>query len=264
MFADMVRYCSPELKKLDIGLVAEDSDEAEYNTCGFYVPFLRSSPWMKLTATGFMRALQRSLRNANLEELNAVYPSSMLHQESHSFSYRYLVASFVHISRKLRVFRVRDLAADKFYDLATRVEWPNLHTLEIHSSTLGGTATTLFQDDYLENAVALVTTVSRAVDRMKNLKRLVLKQRLWMYYDDIWDLECWAWLDIDFKVIVPQQRTQATTAKLSIRGVEPKDEAIEAWNTAVSKERGIPLNCQVGWNAHQKNPRIRRIMEGGW
>ncbi|KAG6362743.1 hypothetical protein INS49_007836 [Diaporthe citri] len=245
MFADMVRYCSPELKKIDLGLFAEDSDEAEYNTC-------------------FMRALQRSLRNTNLEEINALYPSSVLDQESHSFSYRWMVASFVHISRNLRVFRVQDLAADMFYDLARRVEWPNLHTLEIHSSTLGGTATTFFQDDYLENAVTLVTTVSKAVHRMKNLKRLVLRQRLWLYYDDIWDLECWAWLDMDFKVNVPQRRTEATTATLSIRGVEPKDEAIEAWNTAVSKERGIPLNGQVGWNAHQKNPRVRRIMNGGW
>lgn len=211
-----------------------------------------------------MRALQRVLRKVNLEEINALYPSSVLHQESSSISYRYMVASFVHISRNLRVFKVKDLAADKFYALANRVEWPNLHTLEINSSTVGGTATTFFQDDYLKNAVTLVTTISRAVNRMKNLNRLVLKQRLWPYYDDIWDLECWAWLDMDFKVIVPHRRTEATTAKLSIRGVEPEDEAIEAWNTAVAKERGIPLNCQVGWNAHQKNERIRRIMKGGW
>ncbi|KAI7785596.1 hypothetical protein LA080_006616 [Diaporthe eres] len=95
MFADMVRFCSPELKKIDLGLIAADSEEAEYNT-------------------SFMRSLQRSLRNANLEELNALYPSSVLHQESHSFSYRYLVASFVHISRNLRLFKVQDLAADMF------------------------------------------------------------------------------------------------------------------------------------------------------
>lgn len=211
-----------------------------------------------------MRSLQRVLRKANLEEINALYPSSVLHQESHSISYRYMVASFVHISRNLRVFKVKDLAADTFYALANRVEWPNLHTLEFHSSTLGGTATTFFQDDYLKNAITLVTTISRAVNRMKNLQRLVLKQRMWLYYDDIWDLECWAWLDIDFKVIVPQRRTEATTAKLSIRGVEPEDEAIEAWHGAVAKDRGIPLECRVGWNAHQKNERIRRIMKGGW
>lgn len=211
-----------------------------------------------------MRALQRSLRRTKIEHLSVLYPSSVLHQESHSFSYRILVASFAHISRNLRVFKVHDLAADNFYDLANHVEWPSLQTLEIHSSTLGGTATTFFQDDYLENAVSLVTKVSRAVSRMKNLEHFVLKQRLWRYYDDIWDLERRAWLDIDFKVLVRPQRTEGTTAKLSIRGVEPEEEAIEAWHTAVAVERGIPLDCQVGWNAHQKNPRIRRIMKGGW
>lgn len=35
MFADMVRFCSPELKKIDLGLVSVDNDEAEYNTCEY-------------------------------------------------------------------------------------------------------------------------------------------------------------------------------------------------------------------------------------
>lgn len=39
MFADMVRFCSPELKKIDLGMIAEDSDEAEYNTCELRVTF---------------------------------------------------------------------------------------------------------------------------------------------------------------------------------------------------------------------------------
>lgn len=211
-----------------------------------------------------MRALQRSLRRTNVEHLSVIYPSSVFHQESHSFSYRIMVASFVHISRRLRVFKVHDLAADKFYDFANHVEWPNLQTFEIHSKTLGISATTFFQDDYLENAVALVTKVSKAVSRMKNLERLVLKQRLWRYYDDIWDLDCWAWLNIDFNVLVHPQGTEGTTAMLNIRGVEPEEDAIQAWNTALAMERRIPLDYQVGWNAHQKNPRIRRIMKGGW
>lgn len=175
-----------------------------------------------------------------------------------------MVASFVHISRKLQVFKIQDLAADMFFALSGHVEWPNLHTLEIRSSTLGGTATTFFQDDYLENAVTLVTTVSKAVSRMKNIKRLVLKQRLWLYYEDIWDLECWAWLDMDFNTHPSQRRTDPTTAKLSIRGVEPEEEAIEAWRSSISEGRGIPLDCNVDWNAHQKNARMRRIMKGGW
>lgn len=37
MFADLVQFCSPELKKIDLGLIAEDSEEAEYNTSGFSV-----------------------------------------------------------------------------------------------------------------------------------------------------------------------------------------------------------------------------------
>lgn len=208
--------------------------------------------------------MQKSLRETNLEELSILYPSSVLHQESHSFSYRFMVASFVNISRNLQVFKIQDLAADTFFSLACHVEWPNLHTLEIRSLTLGGTATTFFQDDYLENAVTLVTTVSKAVSRMKNIKRLVLEQRLWLYYDDIWDLECWAWLDMDFNTHSSQRRTDPTTAKLSIRGVEPAEEAIEAWRSAISEGRGIPLDCNVGWNLHQKNARMRRIMEGGW
>lgn len=211
-----------------------------------------------------MRALQKSLRNTKLEELDVLYPSSMFHQESHSTSYRYMLASFVNVSRNLKVFKVQDLAADMFFDISSRIEWPNLHTLEIRSSTLGSTATTFFQDDYLENAVKLVTTVSKAVSRMMNIKRLVLKQRLWLYYDDVWDLERWAWLDIDFTVHVSQHRTDPTTAKLSVRGVEPEEEAMVAWHDAISKERGIPLHCEVGWNAHQKNARMQKIMKGGW
>lgn len=221
------------------------------------------SSWIKLTVSGFIRALQKSLRKTNFEELSILYPSSVLHQESHSFSYRFMVSSFVYISKNLQVFKIQDLAADMFFALSCNVEWPNLHTLEIRSSTLGGTATTFFQDDYLENAVSLVTTVSKAVSRMKNIKRLVLKQRLWLFYDDIWDLERWAWLDMDFNTHSSQQRTDPTTAKLSIRGVEPEEEAIEAWRSAISERRCIPLECNVGLNAHQKNPRMRRIMEGG-
>lgn len=37
MFADMVRFCSPELKRLDLGLIAEDSEEGVYNAGGFSV-----------------------------------------------------------------------------------------------------------------------------------------------------------------------------------------------------------------------------------
>lgn len=33
MFAEMVQFCSQDLKKIDLGLISEDSDEAEYNTC---------------------------------------------------------------------------------------------------------------------------------------------------------------------------------------------------------------------------------------
>lgn len=40
MFADMVRLCSPELKKIDLGLIAEDSEEAEYNTCELRIKFV--------------------------------------------------------------------------------------------------------------------------------------------------------------------------------------------------------------------------------
>ncbi|KKY33930.1 hypothetical protein UCDDA912_g06095 [Diaporthe ampelina] len=68
------------------------------------------------------------------------------------------------------------------------MEWPNLHTIEIVSTTLGGTATTFFQEDYLENAIALVNKAARAASRTKNLQRLVLLQRLWPHYDDTWDL----------------------------------------------------------------------------
>lgn len=39
MFADMVRFCSPELKKIDLGLIAEDNEEAEYNTCELRIIF---------------------------------------------------------------------------------------------------------------------------------------------------------------------------------------------------------------------------------
>lgn len=39
MFADMVRFCSPELKKIDLGLIAADTEEAEYNTSGFPLDF---------------------------------------------------------------------------------------------------------------------------------------------------------------------------------------------------------------------------------
>lgn len=35
MFADMVRFCSPELKKIDLGLISVDNDEADYNTCEY-------------------------------------------------------------------------------------------------------------------------------------------------------------------------------------------------------------------------------------
>lgn len=35
MFADMVRFCSPELKKIDLGLISMDNEEAEYNTCEY-------------------------------------------------------------------------------------------------------------------------------------------------------------------------------------------------------------------------------------
>lgn len=228
-----------------------------------YALRLRYFSSIKLIVLGFIRALQKSLRKTNLEELSILDPSSVLHQERRSFSYRFMVTSFVHISKNLQVFKIQDLAADMFFAHSCHLEWPNLHTLEIRSSTLGGTATTFFQDDYLGNAVTLVTTVSKAVRRMKNIKHLVLKQRLWLYYDDTWDLERWAWLDMDFNTHSSRCRTDPTTAKLSIRGVEPQEEAIKAWHSAISEERGIPLDCNVGWNAHQTNSRMRRIMEGG-
>lgn len=38
MFADMVQFCSPELRRIDLGLIAEDTEEAEYNTCEIDVP----------------------------------------------------------------------------------------------------------------------------------------------------------------------------------------------------------------------------------
>lgn len=216
--------------------------------------------WTRLTAVGFMRALQKALNNANLEELNAVYPSSVFHQETDPLSYRYTIASFVRISRKVKVFKVKDLAADLFFDLASRGDWRDLETLEIDSMTLGGAVTTFFQDENLKNAVKLVTTVSNAVSRMKQIKRLVVKQRLWLYFDDTWDMERWAWLEMDFSVDETQLRTRGTTAKLSIRGVEPEPEAIEAWQSAVSKERDIPLECDVGLNPHQMDSHMRMVM----
>lgn len=211
-----------------------------------------------------MRALQKALDNANLEDLNAVYPSSVFHQETDPLSYRYTIASFVRISRKVKVFKVKDLAADLFFDLTSRGDWRDLETLEIDSMTLGGTSMTFFQDNYLANAVKLVTTVSNAVSRMKNIKRLVVKQRLWLYFDETWDMERWAWLEMDFGVDESQLLTRGTTAKLTIRGVEPEGEAIEAWKSAISKERGIPLECDVGCNPHQEDSHMRRVMEGGW
>lgn len=222
---------------------------------------MRYSSWKRLTAIGFLRALQKALNNANLEEFNAVYPSSVFHQETDALSYRYTIASFVRISRKVKVFKVKDLAADLFFDLACRGDWRDLETLEIDSMTLGGAATTFFRDDYLKNAVKLVTTVSDAVSRMKKIKRLVVKQRLWLYFDETWDLECWAWLEMDFSIDESQLTTRGTTAKLSIRGVEPEPEAIEAWQSAISKERGIPLECDVGCNPHQKDSHMRMVME---
>lgn len=39
MFADIVRFCSPDLRRIDLGLMAEDTDEAEYNTCEVDVLF---------------------------------------------------------------------------------------------------------------------------------------------------------------------------------------------------------------------------------
>lgn len=156
------------------------------------------------------------------------------------------------------------MAADAFFNMSKNIHWPNLHTLEIVSLTLGGSATTFFQDDYLANAVALVTNVAKAASRMKKLQRLQLQQRLWQYYDDIWDLDIWAWMNIEFNVRPSQRTSEATVAELSIRGVEPEVEAVEIWNDAISKDRGIPLDRQVGWHRHQNNPRIRRIMKGGW
>lgn len=207
-----------------------------------------------------MRALQKALNNANLEELNAVYPSSVFHQETDPLSYRYTVASFVRISRKVKVFKVKDLAADLFFDLASRGDWRDLETLEIDSMTLGGAVTTFFQDENLKIAVKLVTTVSNAVSRMKQIKRLVVKQRLWLYFDDTWDMERWSWLEMDFSLDETQLKTRGTTAKLTIRGVEPEGEAIQAWKSAISKERGIPLECDVDCNPHQKDSHMRMVM----
>lgn len=211
-----------------------------------------------------MTVLQYPLQNSTLEELNLVHPPSVDHQEDYPSTYRCMMGAVVKISRKLLVLRVASMAADVFFNMSKNVDWPNLHTLEISSTTLGGTATTFFQEDYLENAVAIVTKVAEATGRMKNLQRLLLQQRLWPYYDDIWDLDIWAWMDVELNVHHSQSSSKATVAKLRVRGVEPEDKAIEAWEDAISKDRGIPLDCEVGWHRHQHNARIRRIMNGGW
>lgn len=211
-----------------------------------------------------MKVLQKPLRRASLDKFSILHSSSVHHQEEYPSTYLYMMSSLVSISRNLRVFRVDAMAADAFFNMSKNMHWPNLHTLEIVSLTLGGTMTTFFQDDYLENAVALVTKVAKAASRMKNLQRLELQQRLWQYYDDIWDLDIWAWMNIEFNIRPSQRTSEATVAELSIRGAKPEVEAIEVWNDAISRDRGIPLDCQVGWHRHQENPRIRRIMNGGW